>query len=139
MLGGVGKKKKKDGKKKRGKASISMVESEEDRVKKAISSMLERNPENFNMIVIRHEFEEQLETTEAPYTAASQEITRMNALLDIIRTSLIELQKGLQGDLNMSERMDDLYDALRIGQVQVEPFHRTSWEKVGVVVEEAAE
>merc|ERR1712070_1256786 len=55
----------------------------------------------------------------------------MNSLLSTIRTSLIELQKGLNGALNMSEPMEDLASALQINQVPGRnPFHKTSWEKL---------
>merc|ERR1712100_402602 len=54
----------------------------------------------------------------------------MNVLLESMRKSMIELQKGLNGELNMSEGMDHLFIALKINQVPGRnPFHRTSWEK----------
>ena len=41
----------------------------------------------------------------------------MNELLDEIRRSLVELRKGMDGALNMSEPMEDLAAALAINQV----------------------
>jgi dynein heavy chain, axonemal len=68
----------------------------------------------------------------APYVlVAMQECERMNRLLDEIRRSLIELRKGLDGQLNMSEPMEDLQQALSINQVPGRNvFHKTSWEKL---------
>lgn len=68
----------------------------------------------------------------APYVVVLlQEASRMNTLLQAIRTSLTELQKGLDGQLNMSGAMEDLGEALRINQVPGRnPFHKTNWEKV---------
>lgn len=55
----------------------------------------------------------------------------MNTLITEIRRSLSELQKGLDGQLNMSEPMEDLMQALSINQVPGRnPFHKTSWEKL---------
>ncbi len=44
----------------------------------------------------------------------------MNALLSEIRRSLVELAKGLDGQLNMSEGMEDLASALSRNEVGVE-------------------
>ncbi len=67
-----------------------------------------------------------------PYVlVAMQECERMNRLLGEIRRSLIELRKGLDGQLNMSEPMEDLQQALSINQVPGRNvFHKTSWEKL---------
>ena len=55
----------------------------------------------------------------------------MNRLLSEIRFSLLELQKGLNGQLNMSEAMEDLAEALSINQVPGRNiFHKASWEKL---------
>jgi len=47
---------------------------------------------------------------------ALQECQRMNVLLTEIRRSLIELDKGLKGQLNMSQSMEDLMKAFSINQ-----------------------
>lgn len=47
-----------------------------------------------------------------------QECERMNALLTEVRRSLVELRKGLDGQLNMSEPMEDLAAALAINEVR---------------------
>ena len=58
-----------------------------------------------------------------------QEITRMNVLLSYIKISLDELEKGLNGELNMSQAMEHLGEALSINQTPGRnPFHKTSWE-----------
>ena len=43
----------------------------------------------------------------------------MNALLAEIRRSLVELAKGLDGQLNMSDAMEDLSSALAKNEVSV--------------------
>lgn len=54
----------------------------------------------------------------------------MNELLDEIRRSLVELRKGLDGLLNMSEPMEDMVIALGINMVPGRnPFHKCSWER----------
>jgi dynein heavy chain len=45
--------------------------------------------------------------------------------------SLIELRKGLNGQLNMSEGMEDLAESLRLNIVPGRnPFHQCSWERL---------
>jgi len=55
----------------------------------------------------------------------------MNALVERIRSSLDELLRGLNGELNMSEPMEHLAEALSLGEVPGRnPFHKQSWEKL---------
>lgn len=54
----------------------------------------------------------------------------MNVLLGEMAISLDELQKGRAGQLNMTQKMEDLAEALSINQVPGRnPFHKASWEK----------
>merc|ERR1712028_293385 len=58
-----------------------------------------------------------------------QECSRMNVLLTEIRRSLIELDKGLKGQLNMSRAMEDLIQAIGINQWPGRnPFSQCRWE-----------
>ncbi len=95
-----------------------------------IKDLLERLPENFIMLDVQAVAEPKIKDKTAPYAlVAIQECTRMNVLLSFIRTTLIELQKGLAGQLNMTEAMEDLVEALSINQVPGRnPFHKTSWD-----------
>jgi dynein heavy chain len=98
-----------------------------------LTNLLSRLPENFNMIVVEDKAEPLLDIKEkGPFViVAMQECTRMNVLISEIRRSLIELEKGLSGALNMSESMEDLVSALTIYQVPGRnPFHKCSWEKL---------
>jgi len=73
----------------------------------------ERLPEDFNMFEIRANIKEK-----TPYVlVVLQEVERMNMLLGEIRRSLIELDLGLQGALNMSPAMEQLQKALFTGAV----------------------
>ena len=104
-----------------------------DPVRERLEDLLERLPEDFVMIDIQMKSEALLkEAFRAPYVlVAMQECLRMNVLLQRIRTSLIELQKGLDGQLNMSDAMEDLRVALSINEVPGRNvFSKTNWEKV---------
>jgi dynein heavy chain len=95
--------------------------------------LLNETPQNFIMVEINEMAKPLLAERDAgPYViVALQECTRMNRLLNAIRSSLEELQKGLDGSLNMSEAMEDLAEALGLNQVPGRnPFHKTSWEKL---------
>lgn len=55
----------------------------------------------------------------------------MNELLREVRRSLVELRKGLDGALNMSEPMEDLAAALALNQVPGRnPYAKCSWERL---------
>jgi len=101
-------------------------------VRSTIEELLERLPENFVMLDIEAKAEPLLKEMTSPYVlVAMQECTRMNTLLSSMRSSLIELQKGLDGQLNMSEPMEHLAEALSINEVPGRnPFHKTSWESL---------
>jgi len=51
----------------------------------------------------------------APFVVvAVQECQRLNALCELMETSLIELRKALDGQLNMTDAMEDLLRALTL-------------------------
>ena len=101
-------------------------------VRTTLEDLLARLPSKFGMIDIQLRAEPLLKKESSPYVVvALQECTRMNTLIHEIRRSLTELQKGMDGALNMSEPMEDLMQALSINQVPGRnPFHKTSWEKL---------
>eukprot|EP00878_Enallax_costatus_P012531 GHUV01013087.1.p1 GENE.GHUV01013087.1~~GHUV01013087.1.p1 ORF type:complete len:2750 (+),score=1040.15 GHUV01013087.1:633-8882(+) len=73
-------------------------------VRSALKDYMERLPEPFVMLEIEQRIKEK-----TPYVVvALQEATRMNALLDEMRRSMEELQLGLDGALNMSDKMEAL-------------------------------
>jgi dynein heavy chain len=89
-------------------------------VGRIVEDYLERLPEDFNMFEIRSRI-----TEKSPYVlVVLQEIEGMNVLLSEIRRSLIELQLGLQGALNMSAAMEELQLSLFSGSVP------PGWRKV---------
>jgi len=96
-----------------------------------IADILERLPPQFGMITLDEKAEPLMESEHQPYVlVAVQECGRMNLLLGEIAISLDELQKGRAGQLNMTQKMEDLSSALSINQVPGRnPFHKASWEK----------
>ena len=102
-----------------------------DALKETISDILERIPALFDLITLDERSEEFLKGPQAPYVlVVKQECGRMNLLLTTMTNSLEELEKGLAGQLNMSQPMEDLKEALTLMQVPGRnPFHTASWEK----------
>jgi dynein heavy chain len=100
-------------------------------VRNTMNDLLERLPENFSEIDIEIRAQPLLMGPSGPYViVAMQECARMNELLNEIRRSLLELRKGLDGSLNMSESMEDLAASLGINLVPGRnPYHKCSWEK----------
>jgi len=101
-------------------------------VKATIKDLLDRLPRQFNLGDIDDRSKKVMDGESGPFVVViNQECTRMNRLLQAIYASLIELKKGLNGQLNMSQAMEDLNIALSINQVPGRnPFHLSSWEKL---------
>lgn len=86
-------------------------------IRDSMDYLLKNLPENFSMISIMELAQPLLLQESGPFVVvALQECQRMNALLSEIRRSLIELDKGLKGQLNMSQPMEDLIKAISLNQ-----------------------
>lgn len=96
--------------------------------------ILENCPVDSEMVgitILLKEYEESEEgKAEGPFNqVVLQECTRMNVLLAEVRRSLVELDKGLKGQLNMSPSMEDLSTCMGSGMVPGRnPFHQCNWE-----------
>lgn len=85
----------------------------EDKVKQILDEILEKLPDEFNMLEIMAKVEER-----TPYVIVSfQECERMNYLTGEIKRSLKELDLGLRGELTITNDMEDLQNALFLDQV----------------------
>ncbi|KAH0560560.1 hypothetical protein KQX54_005896 [Cotesia glomerata] len=85
----------------------------EDKVKQILDEIVEKLPEEFNMIDIMAKVEER-----TPYViVAFQECERMNGLTGEIKRSMRELDLGLKGELTITSDMEDLENALFLDQV----------------------
>ena len=99
-------------------------------VKDSMDYFMKTLPENFQLISIMERAEPLLKSDSQPFVVvALQECQRMNGLLTEIRRSLIELEKGMKGQLNMSQPMEDLIKAISINQWPGRnPFSQCLWE-----------
>ncbi|XP_023295612.2 dynein beta chain, ciliary isoform X2 [Lucilia cuprina] len=85
----------------------------EDKVKQIVDEIIEKLPEEFNMIEIMNKVEER-----TPYViVAFQECERMNYLTSEMKRSLKELDLGLKGELTITSDMEVLENALFLDQV----------------------
>jgi len=83
-------------------------------VKQFIESYLQQLPPNFQMIDLAMKAAKDKD----PYTVVClQECERMNLLLGTIRVSLLELDAGLKGALNVTDLMEALAHSLSINEV----------------------
>ena len=103
-----------------------------DAVQKLMRSLFDRLPPEFEMVGLNLKAKPLLSGPSGPYiVVALQECGRMNLLLREIKRSLTDLDKGLKGQLNMSQEMEDLVTALTINQWPGRnPFSKCSWEKL---------
>ncbi|KAK6170907.1 hypothetical protein SNE40_019193 [Patella caerulea] len=84
--------------------------SREEKVKGLLDEIVEKLPEEFNMLEIMGKVSLEERT---PYiVVAFQECERMNMLTSEIRRSLKELDLGLKGELTITADMEDLSNAL---------------------------
>jgi dynein heavy chain len=103
-----------------GGSSSSSSSSTEGNLQALISKYLTQLPKIFDMLGIRARI-----TDWNPYIiVALQECERMNALLSEIKRSLIELEMGLTGALNITDQMEQLIQALNANKVF------SNWEKL---------
>jgi dynein heavy chain len=102
-----------------------------DGVRAIMDDLLERLPANFEMVGMGEKAKPLQDGPTGPYvTVAVQECSRMNVLLSEIRRTLVDLDKGLKGQLNMSAAMEDLVVSLTTNEVPGRnPFGLCSWEK----------
>jgi dynein heavy chain, axonemal len=94
-------------------ASGGATVSREDKVKQVLDEIMEKMPEEFNMVEIMGKVEER-----TPYViVAFQECERMNYLTNEIKRSLKELDLGLKGELTVTSLMEELENALFMDSV----------------------
>eukprot|EP00877_Chromochloris_zofingiensis_P015255 jgi/Chrzof1/9984/Cz04g22250.t1 len=87
--------------------------SGESAVRAALKDYMERLPELFTMVDIEARVKDK-----SPYVVvALQEATRMNALLAEMKRGMEELQLGLDGALNMSDKMEALAKGIATNSV----------------------
>lgn len=96
-----------------------------------IDELMDKSPGKFDMMILNERAGPLMLGPLGPYTVvALQECERMNALLGFIGSTLDELQKGLNGQLNVTPAMDGLATALSLDEVPGrDVFALTSWEK----------
>ena len=92
----------------------------EEKVKTIVDDILEKMPDQFNMLEIMAKCEER-----TPYVIVCfQECERMNTLTNEMKRSLKELDLGLKGELTITSDMEDLSNALFFDQVNCFLFTR---------------
>ena len=97
-----------------------------------LNDLMKRCPQPFNLIDLASRAKQRLLDSDGPYTVVLiQECTRLNTLVSEIASSLDELLKGLNGQLNMSQGMEDMSECLELNQVPGRnPFHVCNWERL---------
>ena len=84
----------------------------EDVVGEMLSQFLERLPEPFNMIELNAKVKER-----SPYVVVClQECEKMNLLTDTMRKSLVDLDDGFAGRLNITDDMETLANSMFLNQ-----------------------
>ena len=95
----------------------------------SITALLEKLPEDFDLMTIEMSdvYKQYIASGDCrlPYVIVSlQEAERMNLLLSTIRKSLLELELGISGALNITENMEQLAADLMLNKVNA------GWAKV---------
>jgi dynein heavy chain len=101
-------------------------------LRETLAELTKKCPPLFNLIELSDRSKQRVLDPDGPYTVVLiQECTRLNTLLTEISYTLDELQKGLNGQLNMSQGMEEMAECLEINQVPGRnPFHVCNWERL---------
>jgi dynein heavy chain len=87
--------------------------SREEKVAQRIEELLAVLPEDFNMAELSSDADKK-----NPFVCVVlQECERMNLLISELRRSLHELQRGINGELTISEQMDKVFHSIETDQV----------------------
>ncbi|KAF0977183.1 hypothetical protein FDP41_003836 [Naegleria fowleri] len=106
----------------RGESGASSHDSMDDSMAHQIEELYNMLPDNFDLDEISSRADKKI-----PFVAVClQECERMNILLTEIKTSLTELRKGLNGELTISEQMDNLRKSLSYDQVP-DRWHKVAY------------
>ncbi|GMH84222.1 hypothetical protein TrST_g13493, partial [Triparma strigata] len=103
-----------------------------DIVKDTMNNLLERLPEQYGMVELNLKAKDLLADNEVgPFiVVVLQECGRMDVLLGEIGKTLSDLDKGLKGQLNMTQPLEDLIAAFKINQWPGRnPFSKCTWQK----------
>lgn len=113
-------------------ASSSSSGSSSSIVRDTLQDLIKRCPLDFELIMLGERAKMRVGDWDGPYVVVvMQECSRINSLVSEMRNTMDELQKGLNGQLNMSQGMEDMAECLGINQVPGRnPFHACSWEKL---------
>jgi dynein heavy chain len=101
-------------------------------LREVLMDLMKRTPPSFDLITLSERAAKRIADVDGPYiVVVIQECNRINTLLAEIVFTLDELLKGLNGQLNMSQGMEDMASCLEINQVPGRnPFHACSWERL---------
>jgi dynein heavy chain, axonemal len=112
--------------------SGSTVGSSGSLLRDTLTDFTKRCPAPFNLIELAERSKARLTESDGPFIVVLiQECTRLNALVEEISFSLDELQKGLNGQLNMSQGMEDMAQCLELNMVPGRNiFHVCNWERL---------
>ena len=101
-------------------------------VREVLADLLARAPSAFDLISFYDRCQTRIADPDGPYVVVVlQECTRLNALLAEMVFTLDELQKGMNGQLNMSQAMEDMTESLNLNMVPGRnPFHACNWERL---------
>jgi dynein heavy chain len=102
-------------------------------LRESLNDLLRRCPPAFNLVELSQKIKPHLTDSDGPFVVVlMQECTRISALIEEMLSSLDELQKGLNGQLNMSTGMEDMAQCLELNMVPGRnPFHVfCNWERL---------
>ena len=101
-------------------------------LRETLIDLMRRCPPLFDLLGLSDKVKLRVADPDGPYcVVVAQECTRLNTLIEEITFTLDELQKGLNGQLNMSQAMEDMSLCLDINMVPGRnPFHACSWERL---------
>ncbi|KAM9012434.1 dynein axonemal heavy chain 3 [Ara ararauna] len=89
--------------------------SSQETVEELAQDILSKLPSDFDMEVVMKTYPVLYE--ESMNTVLRQELIRFNRLTEVIRSSLINLRKAIEGQVLMSSELEDVFNSMLIGKV----------------------
>ena len=97
------------------KEGSSSGSSAEDQVLTLAKDIEKRLPENYDVVAASTAYP--VVYSECMNTVLVQELIRFNRLLTAVRSSLVDLQKAMRGEVVLSASLEEVGDALRSGRI----------------------
>ena len=95
---------------------VEGAESDDDKVKRTLADLAENCPQEFDKFTVQEQLLGRADP-EPLKEVLSQEVDRYNALIRVIRKTVVNLDLGIDGLVSITSELENVYDSLLTGRV----------------------